>query len=243
MSSATTAAAASANTPALAIGNPEHRPAHTSGNRVASFAWFTGTHPSTASPELSTAAGTRWTGIPTKRSYETVPPLSRSSLLAAWVELDHALPGHVLDPSRLEGIEDAVREFLRDRDGSGHRADADLRISSWSPRSTRLSCSSSAPSNGAGGHLNGWPRIPIRIVPESEPGGRRAFAPAPGDRVVLQPLPRIRASPREVIVRPKCDSEHVGVVRTLVRRHPSPLGVDRHDPFLAELGSSFEMSR
>src|SRR6266511_5092036 len=77
MSSATTAAADSANTPALATGAPATSPtAYTSANRVASLVRSTGIQPSTARPEVSTTSGTRWTGIPTNRSYGMLSPLA-----------------------------------------------------------------------------------------------------------------------------------------------------------------------
>ena len=47
------------------------------------------------------------------------------------------------------------------------------------PRSRKWSCSSSAASNGAGGHLNGCPRIPITIVPESKSGSTPRIPSAP----------------------------------------------------------------
>ena len=92
-----------------------------------------GTHPSTASPELSTAAGTRWTGIPTKRSYETVPPLSSRLACCAGRARPRAAWARTRSVALVKRIEDA-RKAPRDRDGSGHRADyTDLRISSDSP--------------------------------------------------------------------------------------------------------------
>ena len=48
------------------------------------------------------------------------------------------------------------------------------------PRSTSWSWRRKAPSNGAGGHLNGWPRIARRIVPPVNAGSASRSRSAPG---------------------------------------------------------------
>src|SRR5208283_1155712 len=84
MSAATTLAAASANTPALAIGRAARSPsAYTSGNLVTRLGRSTDTQPSTARPELTTTSGTRWTGMPMNRSYGTLSPLASRASPAA----------------------------------------------------------------------------------------------------------------------------------------------------------------
>ena len=69
MLSAATPAAFSANTPAFAIGIATQSPTpYTSGNGVSSVSWSTATQPFSARPDSTSTAGTRWIGIPMKRS-------------------------------------------------------------------------------------------------------------------------------------------------------------------------------
>ena len=65
--------------------------------------------------------------------------------------------------------------------GTGADIGATTRISVCSriPRSTSWSWSRNAPSNGAGGHLYGWPRTPIRIVPPLNSGNASRIRSAP----------------------------------------------------------------
>ena len=162
-----------------------------------------------------------------------------SRALVARVELDHALPGHVLDPSLVEHIEDALRELLRDRDGSGHRADyPDLRISSDSPLD-EVVVQQKCALEWSGRALERVAQDPDQNRPRLEAREGVAHSLRTRDRVELQATLLESGGRREVIVGPERDGEDVGVVRTAVRRHPSPLRVDRRDPLLAKLDAHF----
>ena len=56
----------------------------------------------------------------------------------------------------------------------------EISTASRMPRCVKCSCSMNAPSNGAGGHLNGCPSTETRTLPPSKSGSasRRRSAPA-----------------------------------------------------------------
>ena len=217
-------------TPAASLGNAEHRPARTRpeiGSRVGGSTSL----PINGDPELSAAMSTRWTRIPTSRSTRPflleVAPACRAS---------RARPrclGTYSICQLVEHIDDAFRKLLR-QDGSGHRTDYTDHPHQL-PVRLRVVVQQS-PSNGPAGTWAGGPGSRSGR-PDRSWEGRAAFAPHPG------PSRPPGHPPRTWVARgrpPKRDGER--------RRHtnrspssPSPLRVDRLDPFLAKLDCTWNV--
>src|SRR5215204_6488535 len=125
MWSATARAALSANAPARGTGASAQSPsAYTFGKGVARFRGSTAIQPSVpprVSPEASTTAGTRCTGIPMNNSYGISPVFS----WARCVRIQPTYPpaGRVADGAFRECLHNCRRGLRRNRDRRLHRAD------------------------------------------------------------------------------------------------------------------------
>ena len=142
---------------------------------------------------------------------------------------------HVLDVSRRELVEEALRDLRRDGNRRGHRRDdPDLRLLPDSPLDELVVEQERA--------LERRRRALVRLGedadqdrPAGESGQGVAHPLGAGDRVVLEPALREAGDRVEVVLRAERDDEDVGVVRALVGRDVTGGGVDRSDPLLPEL--------
>ena len=180
-------------------------------------------------PDAATTSGTRCTGTPRKRSYGISAPSAE--------QRDRCGPGRASGPAARGATRCPARRSdaraASDAAGDGgigvpSGMTREISDRSRRPRSVRKSCSSSAVSLGAGGHLNG-----VDVTADDDATARRSRrgrrggrTPRPRCRTRGRPRPA-RAWPPGARSAPSATTSDVGLERSRVGLDPSGGRVDR----------------